>query len=62
MNTGLVELLRNGLPAFLSAIVRVVNDDLSSIVEKVPDLLLAPCENLFPELDGLQAFLALWQL
>ena len=59
MDSSLVELLCDGVAAFPRPIVRIIDDDLSSCIEEVPDLLLASLRDHLPKLDRLRAFLSL---
>ena len=58
MDSRLVELVRGLLSRLAAAVIRVVDDDLPTCVEEVPDELLAPDGDLLSERDGLCALLA----
>lgn len=58
MNPGLVKAFRQALPDGFDPIIGVVNDDLPSTLEKVPDELFALGGDSFLELLRCGAFLA----
>lgn len=62
MDARLVELLRHSIAALSRAVVRVVDHDLPSRVEEIPDLLLTALEDCLPQLDRLLALLSFCQL
>ena len=58
MDPRLVELVRGLLSRLAASVVCIVDDDLPTRVEEVPDELLAPDGNLLPQRDGFCALLA----
>ena len=58
MNPLLVKLLRNSLSLRSCSVVGIINDDLSSSIEKAPYQLLAPIRYHLPQLQRLWALLA----
>ena len=58
MNPLLIKLLRNRLSLRSCSVVGIVNDDLTSSIEKLPYELLASIRYHFPQLERLWALLA----
>lgn len=57
MYVSLAKLGRHSLPLFTAPVVRVVDNALTTGVEKVPDELLAAVQNLLAQFHGLRALL-----
>lgn len=57
VNTSLVELFRQCLPCFMTPVISIIYDDLSTGVEEVPDQLFTSSSNFLPECYSL---FALW--
>lgn len=57
VNTSLVELFRQCLPCFMTPVISIIYDDLSTSVEEVPDQLFTSSSNFLPECYSL---FALW--